>query len=421
MTTIVTAIAVLLCGVASTSAATTTLGPDDWPRWRGPSENGIAAPNQTPPITWSETENIHWKVALPGKGHASPTVVGDFIYLPTADDEQEVQSVLCLRRDTGERVWTTTVHQGRFDRAGNERKSHASPSISCDGERLFVSFVNDGAVRTSALNANGKILWQRKVSDFVTHQGYGATPYVYQSLVIVAADHKGGGAIAAYDRSTGRQVWRNPRPAKANYVSPIVHHLDGRDQLLLSGCNLVSSFAPLTGETLWEFPGSTTEVVVTIVTDGKRIFSSGGYPKNHTMGMLADGSGEIAWQNTARGYVPSMIVREDHLYAVLDAGFAVCWNAATGEERWKERLGGDFFATPVFAGEHFYATNVRGTTYVFEGSPTHFELIASNKLGDETYASPVICGSQIFLRSATVEDNRQEFLYCIGERRGPTL
>jgi outer membrane protein assembly factor BamB len=184
--------------------------------------------------------------------------------------------------------------------------------------------------------------------------------------------------------------------------------------VVLAGCNLISSFDPLTGKKNWELNGSTEECVVTPVTDGTRIFTSGGYPKNHTVAVIADGSDRIAWQNSSRVYVPSMIQKDGYLYAVMDAGVAVCWASDTGTEIWKERLGGDFFATPVMVGDRIYATNLAGKTYVFQATPNHFELLAQNQLGDEAYSSPVICGSRVYLRVAKHADTRQEILFCIG-------
>jgi outer membrane protein assembly factor BamB len=234
------------------------------------------------------------------------------------------------------------------------------------------------------------------------------------SLVIVSADHRGGGVIVALNRETGDQVWSQPRPKIPNYTSPAVVHAGDRTQVVLAGCTLISSFDPDNGKKLWELNGSTEECVVTPVTDGTRIFTSGGYPKNHTVAVFADGSNRVAWQNTARVYVPSMIHKEGYLYAIEDAGLAVCWAADTGTEMWKERLGGDFFASPVMVGNRIYATNLRGKTFVFEATPKHFEILAQNQLGDEVYASPVICGSRLYLRAATRVDQREESLYCIG-------
>jgi hypothetical protein len=201
----------------------------------------------------------------------------------------------------------------------------------------------------------------------------------------------------------------------ANYTTPAVVQAGGRTQVVLAGCNLISSFDPATGKKLWELNGSTEECVTTAVTDGVRVFTSGGWPKNHTVAVLADGSGQIAWQNNTRVYVPSMIQKEGYLYAVLDAGLAVCWKSDTGEERWKERLGGDFFASPVMVGHRVYASNVNGKTFVFEATPEQFRILAQNQLGDEAYASPSICGGRIYLRVAKRGETRQEWLYCLGE------
>jgi outer membrane protein assembly factor BamB len=341
-------------------------------------------------------------------------VVGDCVYLATAELEKPSQSVLCLNRNTGQIVWQAQVHGGRPDPGHHSNSSAASSTVTCDGTRLFINFLNEGAVYTSALNLEGKVLWQQKVCDFVTHQGFGSSPVLYDSLVIVSADHRGGGVIAGVDRETGKIVWSQSRPKIPNYTSPAVVQAGGRTQLVLAGCNLISSFDPGTGRKLWELAGSTEECVVTPVTDGTRVFTSGGYPKNHTVAVVADGSGRIAWQNTARVYVPSMIQKAGYLYAVMDAGLAVCWASDTGKEIWKERLGGDFFASPVMVGDRIYATNLRGVTYVFQATPNHFELLAQNPLGDEAYASPVICGSRLYLRVAKHSDSRQEFLFCIG-------
>jgi outer membrane protein assembly factor BamB len=384
----------------------------DWPCWRGPTRDGIAPPGQNPPLHWSETEGVLWKAPVPGRGHGSPTVVGDGVYLAIADAEN--QSILCLNRDTGQRVWETKVHAGKADPGHHSNSSAASSTVACDGSRLYINFLNDGAVYTSALDLDGKLVWQHKVCDFATHQGFGSSPVLYEKLVIVSADNRGGGVIAALNRETGEMVWSQPRPKIPNYTSPAVVQACGRTQVVLAGCNLISSFDPANGKKLWELNGSTEECVVTPVTDGTRIFTSGGYPKNHTVAVLADGSSRVAWQNTARVYVPSMIQKEGYLYAVMDAGLAVCWAADTGTEMWKERLGGDFFASPVMVGNRIYATNVRAKTFVFEATSKHFEILAQNQLGDEAYASPVVCGGRIYLRVATHADKRQEYLYCIG-------
>jgi outer membrane protein assembly factor BamB len=189
----------------------------------------------------------------------------------------------------------------------------------------------------------------------------------------------------------------------------------GRDQLILIGCNLVTSLDPRTGRKLWEREGSTEECVTSTVTDGERIFISGGYPRNHVSAVAADGSKRIAWENTARVYVPSMLVRDRHLFAVTDAGVATCWNSATGNEIWKHRLGGTFSSSPVLIGDRILVINEEGTAYMYAADPKKFTLLAENRLGDEVFASPVVCGGRIYLRLAEqVAGRRQEMLYCLG-------
>jgi outer membrane protein assembly factor BamB len=388
--------------------------PHDWPAWRGPWRNGEANPEQNPPTSWSETENIIWKSPLPGRGHSSPIVVGDFVYLATAHEEPGSQTMLCYRRDTGERFWETVVHPAG-GMVKNKKATMASSTPAFDGERLFINFPNSGALWTTALSPAGEILWQTKIVDYTIHQGYGSSPTLYKNLVIVAADNKGGGAIAGLERETGRIVWKQPRPQLPNYPSPVIHHLAGRDQLVMTGCKLVSSFDPLTGDKIWEVEGATEECVTTTVTNGTHVFSSGGYPKNHIAAIRVDGSNKIEWEIGDRVYVPSFVMRDKFLYGVLDAGVAACWNSETGEERWKARLGGNFTSSLVLVGDLIYATNEGGTTFLYRANPDRFERVAVNQLGDEAFATPTLCGHRIYTRVTHRDGNhRQEYLYCIG-------
>lgn len=387
----------------------------DWPWWRGPNRNGIANPDQDPPREWSESKNVLWKSEIPGRGHGSVTVVGDHVYLATAEMDAGTQSVLCFDRKTGKRLWTTVVHKGGLSKKGNRKASLASTTIACDGKRLFVNFLNGGTVYTTALSRDGKQLWQRKITDYTVHQGYGSSPALYGPLVIVSADNKAGGAIAGLNRKTGEVVWKHSRPKTPNYASPIILKAAGKPQLLFTGCDLFASYEPLTGKKLWEIEGATTECVTSTVTDGKVVFSSGGYPKNHVAAVAADGSGKVVWEKPVRVYVPSMIVKDGYLYAVTDRGVAMCWESATGKEMWKHRLGGTFDASPVMVGDRMYATNERGTTYVYIAKPKEFKLLAKSSLGEEVFATPTICGGRIYMRIASRKDGkRREYLYCLG-------
>ena len=357
----------------------------DWPWWRGTDLTGIASADQHPPVKWSDTENVVWSAPVPGRSHGSPIVVGEQVVLTAADAERNVQSVLC------------------FDRT--------------NGKRYFVNFLNGDSVYMTALDRDGGKLWQTKLSNYINHQGFGSSPLLYKDLVIGVSDNKGGGAIVAMNRATGAIVWKKDRPAKPNYPSPVIFNVGGKDQLFLTGCDLVTSLNPLTGETFWEVEGATTECVTTTVTDGKHIYTSGGYPKNHVSAIVADdGSGKIAWENPTRSYVPSLLSRDGYLFAVMDAGIAMCWKSDTGKEVWKGRLGGTFSSSPVMVGDLIYASNEEGETYIFKASAEKLQIVATNKLGTSVFSTPAICGSRLYNRVAVDKDGkRQEFLFCIGE------
>ena len=394
-----------------------TVGPADWPWWRGPTRDGVADPNQDVPLTWSDKDNVLWKADVPGRGHGSPTVVGDHVLLATAEPDRQAQSVLCLDRKTGARVWHTDVHTGGLQPEKNQKGSSASGTVACDGQRLFVNFLNNGAVHTTALDREGKQLWQVKVCDFVSHQGFGSSPTLVGPLVLVSADNKGGGVVVGLDRATGKTIWSVDRPKLPNYTSPMLVTIDGKEQVILIGCDLITSLEPLTGKKLWESKGATTECVTSTVTDGTHVFTSGGYPKNHVSAVKADGSGKIAWENNSRVYVPSMLVRDGHLYAVLDAGTAACWKSDTGKPVWTGRLGGNFTSSPVRVGDHVFATNEAGRTYVFKATPDEFKVVAESQLGTDCFATPAICGGRIYTRvGTTAGGKRHEVLYCIGKK-----
>lgn len=388
----------------------------DWPWWRGPSRNGTAASQPMVPSQFDKDTNVVWKVELPGRGHGSPTLWGTRLFITTADEMSGAQSVHCFNRDTGAEIWSTQVHASQGMKK-NKRASLASSSLACDGKRVFACFPNGGKLVATCLSLDGEQIWQREISDYVVHQGYGASPALYQNLVIVSADNKGGGAIAALDRESGNTVWERKRPKEPNYPSPILMHVHGKDQLVMVGCNLVVSYDPLTGETLWETEGATTECVTSTVTDGNLVYTSGGYPRDHMSAVKADGSGELVWENKSRLYVPSLLIRDGYLYGVLDAGIAHCWNASTGEEMWKKRLSGNFSSSPVLVGDKVFISSEAGDFFIFKASPDGYEELAKNKLGDNVYATPTIAGGRIYHRVGHVSERgqRQEVLYCIGE------
>ena len=220
----------------------------------------------------------------------------------------------------------------------------------------------------------------------------------------------------ALDRGTGERVWKRDRPKLPNYASPILLDAAGKKQLFFTGCDLVTSLDPKTGSQLWEIPGSTTECVTSTVTDGNLIFTSGGYPKNHVAAVKADGSGKVVWEIKTKVYVPSMLVRDGHLYGVQDGGIAFCRKADTGKEVWSGRLEGAFTASPILVGDRIFAINETGRTFIFAADPAGFELFATNSIAGETMATPAICGGRIYLRTAVQQQGRrQEMLVCVGK------
>lgn len=414
----VTEIALVSVDAASDdSLAAPTFGADDWPWWRGPGRDG-KSPDGGAPAAWSETDDIVWKAEVPGRGHSSPTVVGDRILLSTADEEEEVQSVLCYDRETGKPLWKTDIHQGGFETEMHKKNSQASSTVACDGTRVFAAFLNNRAIWVTALDLDGKQLWQTEVGGFDSKFGYSASPVIYKSSVLVAGDHQGGGFLAAVHRGTGEILWRKLRPAVATYASPVVAHVSGKDQLLMPGCDLVASYDPNTGDELWSCPGTTEACVGTIVSAGDLVYATGGYPGKQTLCVRADGSQEVVWENNRKAYVPSLLLHEGYLYLVNDDGIGYCWNAATGEQAWQARVGGNFSASPTLAGELIYVGSEQGTVTVFKATPEKYEPVAENRFADsEIFASPVACGGQLFLRVGKGGSNRHEVLYCIGKRR----
>jgi outer membrane protein assembly factor BamB len=301
------------------------------------------------------------------------------------------------------------------DKLGHPKSTHASCTVATDGERVFASFLNDAAIWLTALSLDGERLWQTKVGPFESSFGYAASPALFKSFVIVAADHNGGGYVAAVHRKTGEIQWRKSRPAKQSYASPLVANVAGQDQVLMCGAELVAAWDPNTGKELWSCNGTTMSCAGTMATNGEYVYATAGYPDKSVACYRADGSAAEVWKNNKKLYVPSLLVHDGYLYAANDDGIAFCWNAETGDNAWTGRLGGNFSASPVLAGDHIYVPNESGTTFVFKASPDSLDIVARNQLGDEAMASPVICGDRIYLRVASGSGGaRQEMLYAIG-------
>lgn len=390
---------------------------EDWPWWRGPDRNGISSSTALPPVDLAPQKNLLWSAELEGRSHGSPIIVGNSVILAAADEERKTQSLLSFDKTTGKLLWREVIHENGMNQKSNKKASWASTTPASHDGRVFINFVSGEAAWTTSLDLKtGKQLWQKKICDYKIHQGYGSSPAIFEELVIVSADNKKGGAVVAFDQESGDEVWRVKRARMPNYPSPILLEVSGKLQLFLTGTERVTSIDPRTGKILWEIEGATTECVTSTVTDGSHIYSSGGYPRNHVAAIVADGSGKIAWETKDRVYVPSMLVHEGYLYAVMDSGVGICWNAATGEEMWKARIGGTFSASPILAGDQIYAANEAGELTVFRATPKNLEILGKSKVGDEVFASPTISDGKLFLRAGFYKgNNRTERLLVYGE------
>lgn len=392
---------------------------DTWPWWRGPNFNGVADPAEKPPTKWDESTNVVWQTPVPGRGHSSPIVVGDLIFLTTADERAQTQSVLCFSRTNGQQLWKTEVNQGGFNPKIHSKNTHATPTAATDGKRVLVTFNNHNSVQLVALDLKGAILWQKKAGAYSPRQfqfGYAPSPLLYKESVIVASEFESSGYLAAFRREDGKELWRTPRENYISFSSPVVGKISGREQLLISGANMVASYDPKNGKPLWGAKGTTNATCGTIVWNKDLVFASGGYPESGTLAVRGNGSRQVVWGNREKCYEQSMLYHDGFIYAVNDKGIAFCWNATSGREMWKTRLAGPISASPVLAGGNIYISTERGSMFVFEANPREFKAVARNKLGADSFATPAFVKNQIIMRVATRGgDGRQEVLYCLGE------
>ncbi|QDU93156.1 outer membrane protein assembly factor BamB family protein [Lignipirellula cremea] len=375
----------------------------DWPWWMGPTRDNHAA-GELPPLTWDENTNVVWRADLSGSGHASPIVEGDAVFVATADEKSQTKSLICLDRQDGKQRWQTIVHRGSFMHI-HPKNSQASATPACDGEQVYTVFMIDGGIWATALDRQGEIVWQTKAGDFRSLHGYGSSPLLYKSLLIVAGDSSGGGFLTALYRDSGEIAWRTARESNNSFGTPILMERDGKQQIVLAGHSRLIGYDPDTGQELWNAEGPAATTANTVVSDGSLIFASGGHPERNLY-AVDPATGSIAWQQNVKVYVPSLLTVGKRLLALSDDGVARLYEADSGKRVWQERLGGDFTASPVACGEYVFATNEAGLTYVFRAGDK-LEPATENQLGTHGFATPVICGGRLYLRT-------ENALYCIG-------
>ncbi|MDH3717854.1 MAG: PQQ-binding-like beta-propeller repeat protein [Planctomycetota bacterium] len=384
----------------------------DWPWWRGADRNGHALAGLAFEPT-KISDHLRWRSPVPGRGHASPVVWGNKIFVATADEAQQTQALFCFDRDGGSQLWNTELHRGGFMKKHN-KNSHASATPACDGQHVFCVSMIQQALWATAVDMDGKIVWQKRLGDFRPKHGYGSSPVLYKSLVIVAGDNRGPGYLVALDRDSGEVVWRKGRPAGDSYGTPVIAKVAGREQLLLSGREQVASYDPASGRLLWRCEGISSVTANTMAWHEDLVLGSTGYPDNVVMCVRADGSGDVSathvmWKKNFRMYVASAVVVDDLFLIVRDDGVALVLEPATGKSVWQKRLGGAFSASPTAAGDTVYVPNEEGRLFLLTASAP-FRILGSHDLGEAVFASPVICDGQLFVRG-------EHHLFCFGPPR----
>lgn len=402
--------------VSVSSIACPFAGAEEWPEWRGPRLDGSSSESNIPTY-WSATENIKWKTPIPGKGHSSPIVWDDRVFVTTCLEDKQERMLLCLDRESGKVLWQNEVLKSPLEHK-NKLNSYASATPATDGKSVWVAFFQIPRIELACYDFDGKEIWRKSPGEFHSVHGFCSSPILYHDLVILNCDQDSPAAcIVAYDRNTGEEKWRTSRPNQTrSYCTPIICNVAGRDQLILSGSKCVASYDPASGKQLWIMDGPTEQFVASpVVTDGV-VFITGGFPTYHLVVIDPDGAGNIThskilWHEhgSVASYVPSPIAAGDWFFVCSDGGLATCWEARTGKEMWKHRLGQHHSASPVSAGGNLYFTADNGDTYVFKAGPT-FELLSQNPLGEEVRASPAVSHGELFIRGV-------QNLYCIATPR----
>jgi outer membrane protein assembly factor BamB len=410
-----------------------------WPQWRGPLGTG-AAPHGDPPLVWNEADgtNIRWKTAIPGRGHSTPVVWGDRVFLTSAisygdplparpstapgnHDNLPVThrhkfAAFAVNRSTGKILWQKILSEALPQEQGHYTASLASNSPVTDGEHLFAFF---GSFGLYCLDLDGQLVWKVNFGPMQSLHGHGegSSPALYQDTLIVNWDHEGKSFIVALDKRTGKERWKVERNEITSWASPVIIEHAGKPQVIVSGTSRVRGYDLVSGRVVWECGGLSSNIVASPVSADGMVFAGSSYDKRALLAIRLDGaagditgSQQIAWRRT-RGtpYVPSPLLYEGGLYFLTHyQGILSRVDAPTGEDRpGAFRLDGikNVYSSPVAAAGRIYVTDLEGTTIVIKSGVAP-RILALNQLSEPISASAAIAGRQLFLRG-------EKHLYCL--------
>jgi outer membrane protein assembly factor BamB len=415
-------LAVLLLG--SVPRAADPPGDKFWPQWRGPYATG-ASNSAEPPIEWSETKNIRWKVEIPGRGAGSPVVWADRVYVSTALPVDSAAGprglhrfiVMALNRKDGKVVWQHTAreeqpHEGTHQQFG----TMASPSPVTDGEHVIVSFESRGLY---AYDMNGKPVWQKDLGDkrMRSEFGEGTSPTLYKDRLFVVWDHQGESFVVALNKKTGEEIWRTKREEIDSWATPLVVEHGGRAQVVTGAMRRVRAYDAETGQVVWETEGLTMNPIPSPVATDGLVFLMSGFRGNSLKAIrFGEAKGDITgtpavvWTlDRDTPYVPSPLLYDGVLYFLKsNNGLLTALDAKTGQPHYQVRrieATPNVFASPVAAAGRIYILGQQGTTAVVKHGPT-FEVIGTNTLDDRFDASPALVDREMYVRG-------YKKLYCI--------
>lgn len=386
---------------------------ENWPDFRGPAGDGHSHTSGLP-VTWSETENVTWKTAIPGRGWSSPVVWGDRVWMTTATADGGELFALAVDKRTGKVLHHAKVFDVQQPQEIDPLNSYASPSPVIESGRVWVHF---GTYGTACLDtATAEVLWKRR--DFqVDHQkGPGSSPVLYGDLLIFQCDGNDVQYMVALDKTSGKTVWKTARSVdlsrrdpdyRKSFSTPFVLQHHGKVQLVSTAAGAVFAYDPRSGRELWRVRyGGHTNVSRPVAGHGMVLINTG-FPRPELWAVRLGGSGDVtpthvAWKVT-RGVStkPSVILADDLVYMVSDKGGVVtCLEAKTGQTVWQKRLGGNYSASGLLAGGRLYFFSQEGATTVIEPGRVYREL-AVNRLDEGFMASPAGCGTSLYLRTRT--------------------